>query len=989
MPLQDRAHGLAAVRAAAARVRSGADVLVAVTGPPGTGRSAFLASVADEVARDGLTVRRTMGAPAGADLTADPLPGLPLPVASPADDVLPGRSAHGGLRFPPGGGAPPPGPEPARAGARRTVVLEAAGRPDGGPAALLVDDLHWADRDLLTRLADSARGSARSSGGREDVPRLTVVTVCEGEAATEQPDVQDILTAADHIVRMGPLGAADVRALLRARGIALTGAQAAEWTEATGGNPALIASLLDRLDDLHGHPAAGLLALARSRPSPLDLWARVAAVLTGHSGTVRRYAHCAALVGGPAEGSLLGRLAGLDPLEEAGAARTLLRLGWAADRASPPVLWDCVREIADDALSLTDRTRLHRRAAELLHESGAPAEQTVPLLLEVSPGEWSGAARVLREAACEAWSRGDDSLAARCLRRALREFLPDSPQRGDFLAALADAEQGADTSVMLRHVIQALPLLSSPGERAAVAACVPLTLFLTAPQTAWEMLRHTGYQDHGDPCRPPGPVGPATGPAAADSAMRLEARARLFRAGTRPAAAAAVERLRALTPGHGPVGVAERELVSVLVFSGLLGGELSAPEVAARVRWMLEHEPASAAAGYAAPALMVAAGAAASVADESMLSWLDMALVTAGQRGDDRLRTHVLGWRTLTALRAGRLADAWSSALAATVAAPAVLGDDDVLTALALTSAALETGDPVLAGRLRALLREDQAAETPVHDLALRMLRTPQAPEPELRALADLLLDALRRTEAGGWTNHVLLPMDLWCATLLRRLGERDAALGLFAHACERARQFGAHAPLGRVLRLWGGAVQGRYALSLLAESVEVLREGPDRLELGRALIAYGGRLRAAGRPGHGPALAEADRIAEEVGASLLDAAPVPGGHRGPGASPAAVVLGRGPLSDTERRVAALVAVGHTSQDVADALGVTRRAVEKVLTRLYQRFGVTGRAEFVPVVHGIAGRAAFGSGLFAEAEPAGTGRRAGRVPAPGRAAGLR
>ncbi|MGX9225714.1 helix-turn-helix domain-containing protein [Streptomyces albus] len=73
---------------------------------------------------------------------------------------------------------------------------------------------------------------------------------------------------------------------------------------------------------------------------------------------------------------------------------------------------------------------------------------------------------------------------------------------------------------------------------------------------------------------------------------------------------------------------------------------------------------------------------------------------------------------------------------------------------------------------------------------------------------------------------------------------------------------------------------------------------------------------------------------------------------------------GGGGLSDTERWVAALVALGHTNQDTARSLGVTRRAVEKTLTRLYRRLDVAGRAELAPVVRRMAGEAAFRSGVL-------------------------
>ncbi|NEB17357.1 hypothetical protein G3I46_12680, partial [Streptomyces coelicoflavus] len=213
---------------------------------------------------------------------------------------------------------------------------------------------------------------------------------------------------------------------------------------------------------------------------------------TGHPDSVGRLAACAALLGGRAQTHVLARLAELDPGEADRAAGALASLGWAADRWTPPVLWDCVREAAEEGVGLTDRVRLHRRAAELLYVAGEPAERVVRHVMEVGPGDWTGAAELLRDTACELWRLGDDALAVRGLRRALREFPPDSPRRGDLLTALADVEREADTSAMLRHVGQALPLLGTVEERAAVVSCVPLTLFLSAPHAVPELLEPAG-----------------------------------------------------------------------------------------------------------------------------------------------------------------------------------------------------------------------------------------------------------------------------------------------------------------------------------------------------------------------------------------------------------------------------------------------------------------------------------------------------------------
>jgi DNA-binding CsgD family transcriptional regulator len=50
-------------------------------------------------------------------------------------------------------------------------------------------------------------------------------------------------------------------------------------------------------------------------------------------------------------------------------------------------------------------------------------------------------------------------------------------------------------------------------------------------------------------------------------------------------------------------------------------------------------------------------------------------------------------------------------------------------------------------------------------------------------------------------------------------------------------------------------------------------------------------------------------------------------------------------LTPTERRVAELVAEGHTNKEVADALFVSLRTAESNLTRVYQKLGIRSRTE--------------------------------------------
>ena len=59
------------------------------------------------------------------------------------------------------------------------------------------------------------------------------------------------------------------------------------------------------------------------------------------------------------------------------------------------------------------------------------------------------------------------------------------------------------------------------------------------------------------------------------------------------------------------------------------------------------------------------------------------------------------------------------------------------------------------------------------------------------------------------------------------------------------------------------------------------------------------------------------------------------------------VALGRVELTKAEDAVVAFVVRGWTNQQIADELGITRRAVEKNLTGIYRRLNVGGRSELL------------------------------------------
>jgi DNA-binding CsgD family transcriptional regulator len=115
----------------------------------------------------------------------------------------------------------------------------------------------------------------------------------------------------------------------------------------------------------------------------------------------------------------------------------------------------------------------------------------------------------------------------------------------------------------------------------------------------------------------------------------------------------------------------------------------------------------------------------------------------------------------------------------------------------------------------------------------------------------------------------------------------------------------------------------------------------PQPFELGRTLLAQGTiERRAKRRTVARQALTGALELFDELGAPLwsekaaAELARIPGRGRAPSE-----------LTETERRVAELVAEGLSNKEVAARLFVTVRTVEANLTKVYGKLGIRSRTE--------------------------------------------
>ena len=408
--LVERDAELAGLRAAV-----GAHGLVAVTGPPGIGKSSLLRSITAE-ARDHGTVLSAVGTRIGAGVAHGILHQLFLPLARAAEP----------------GGAPFDGP----GSVLQELVVRGQVPADGvaiayavhwtlsslarsGPVLLVIDDVQWADPVSATVIAQvSALLSADP------------VTIVLGvrEAPREADAAAELVSMASTVIRPRPLTASGIDELIGAGP-----AESERVRELSGGIPFYIAEL------------AGLLAAGQELGPPPRVIESVMSRLEALGPAARSVARAVCVLGPEARPAVVGRLAGVTQSELDAIARTLTAEGILGGESGEPMLPIAHPLVADAVLAGTGTVQLaalRAAAAEILYEDGTPAPRVAAQLLLAEPGQQSWQLAVLREAAEEAISTGAFAGAAELLERALLERAVGDADRSDLLGLLGSAHFG-------------------------------------------------------------------------------------------------------------------------------------------------------------------------------------------------------------------------------------------------------------------------------------------------------------------------------------------------------------------------------------------------------------------------------------------------------------------------------------------------------------------------------------------------------------------
>ena len=821
--------------------------------------------------------------------------------------------------------APPPGPEPAeivRTYRELTQVLARLAAEE--PVLICVDDLRHADQPSVGCLLHLLRwlGSARR-----------IALVLTDEPALRPPGLRRLaeLSGLPHLRRLSlaPLSEAATRHLTAER----LGPQAArrlgrDVHVTAGGNPSLLSALIE------DHRRAG------RGPRPDGYGMALVNLLHRAEPHLARVVRALAVLGDEAAPEEVGRLAGCGT---ATANQTVSALDAAGLLVGRRFRHPVARTAVLDDLGPVDRGELHRRAADLLHERGAPAQRVAPHLVAADHVHAPWTTDVLSEAAGHAWIDDDLHLAADCLRLAHRSCA-DEPARATLRARLARTEWQIDPALATRHF-------------------APLAEAVTArrlrPADAVVLVKHLLWHGRGEQAadlldvlrartRTPGEPGPVAArvPGATAHGLRgLEAWLAWHHpplAGDRRGIAPPADRRRDLvTPDADPLLNAIAVLTDALLRN-------RAHKAADRAEQVLRDLPLHRRSPWADDAVLLALDVLL-LSDRlnSAMGWCDWLSPGAEIEGTPTLRACLTAARAHAALRLGAPADAVRDARAAlTLLPPKSWG----------VAVGLPLGTLILAHTR--LGEFDEAAKQLTRPVPESLFRSSYgtaylyarghyhlATDHGHAALADFLTCGELLCE-GGLDDVGLLPWRTDAAEAWLRLGNRSQARRL-AHEQLRRPGPGVSRTRGPALRVLAAVSPAGRRLPLLGEAIDLAESADDRYEQAKVLAELS-RAHHTGKNKRRARLLlrQALHLTSTCGMRQLEqellAVSAEFGGTGPMADAADGIAS---LTSSERRVAALAVLGHTNREIAARLYITPSTVEQHLTRVYRKLKIRHRGE--------------------------------------------
>ena len=808
---------------------------------------------------------------------------------------------------------------------------------EAGPVLLAIDDLHWADRASLRLVLYLLQ--------RLDEMAVAIVAARRlGEPGAPDDLLAQISThVASRSVRPPALSRDGARRMV---GGALDGADDAFgdacW-RMTEGNVFLLEELIAAVRDEGWQPTAQNAARIGTL-APEAVLRAVAVRLMRLSDDAAGVARAVAVLGDDAALRHVVALSERAPERVAAAADALaasdiLRpVDAGALRFAHPLLASAV--YAD--IATAERATLHRRCAEILHaEAIAPERVAAHLLPSAGSGE-AWVVDVLCEVAGRARDAGAPESAASYLRRALQEP-PAAGRRAVVLRALGGAEAATGLPSAIGHLEEAVAAGSDDDDRARALLALGRAL-VAAGRHAEALARFDA----------------ATGCAIAAPAVRAQARAEAGTLGVLDPlrrAALAAEPTGAAADAEADADVvdpAASQSAVRCVHRALAGAPRA--EVVALARAALDGED-----GLEQPG----AGASVLVATSAVLLACDELL------DSERAMTAALG-------RARAAGSTIALATASLGRAGARWAQGRLVEALADAEQALDAQRhgwrhllPCAYGTVAGLL-VDRGELPAAAAVAQRLDASGYAGSailaPWHEALGRLALAERRDADALGhfetWRDVVAGVANPACGAAWRSasvhplvgLGRVEEARALAREELVLARAFGAPRAVSVALRALAhaeahGSIDEQVAL--LEEAVGLVAGSAARLELCRGQLELGTVLRRARRRSDaGRVLGDALELARACGARLLEARVLEELEVAGTRMQRAARRGADALSPSERRVVALAIEGLSNRQIAEALFVTRKAVEWHLGNAYRKLDVRSRHELPGALSG-------------------------------------
>jgi len=796
------------------------------------------------------------------------------------------------------------------------------------PVVLCVDDVHFADREslqcllyLIRRcrwnpvtifLAQGTPGMTERQSGLAELACRPGVRNAR-LAALSQDGIAQLITA-----MFGPVDAERY---------------AVEVAQVSGGNQLLVQALLN------DHAVCRARGEAYDGPVAGDMFRAASVACVHRSGSDGlRVAQGIAILGQALPDGMLGRLVGLDDSAVATALEILTESRLlAGGRFRHPA----IRGAVLDDIPAAEREPLHRHAARLLRDDGAPALAIAPHLLAAGLGQDEWAARLLGEAADQALASDQVSLATRYLRAA-DGCCPNEEQRHLIKMKLTRImwRDRPDASV---RMLKALGTPVKAGELPAVASLKVAHGLLMAGQIsdAVEIVERICH-----------PENAASNSADSQLSFELDV-ARLWLASTYPGASKRLEQsLTPPLPGEpapvSPIGM-PRLAANYALWSVLARGPDEA--TLAEAERALRNLPI----GDATMDTLKVAIMTLVYGDRltAAASWCDRFLVEAADRDACKWNAELRSVRALIALRQGELRTAEALALAAlSDMSEEAWGVQIAMPLATLIEARLAMGQYDAAGELvnRPVPEATFQTRYGLHYLYARG-RYHLAKGYHDAAFTDFLACG-ESQHAWGIDAPVMVPWRIGAAEVWLRRGQRrraanlaDEHLALVAPAQQRTH--------GIALRTLALTREPSQRLELLSEALEILQATGDRYEVALTLADVARAHQRIGSVTEARSIVrQAWRMAEECGAEGLRSSLMPKSaaaaqfRPADTASPPPADVGvTSLLSDAELRVTSLAAQGYTNREISSKLFITVSTVEQHLTRAFRKLNIRRRQE--------------------------------------------